>query len=179
MLPQHFTTHSAKTNLQDHARWCKNFACKTCLARARDMHDSCTILHIYLARNGKDFARDAARIIVPASLEFLAHFFARSALQELVQDCARIVQEKGHIACTCQASLACKILAQSCMILQVRFCWTCSYLAGYSPLMHATNACFIDACMCESDSYWCERITTLAGYIQSISLADSIAALSN
>ena len=59
------------------------------------MHDSCTILHIYLARNGKDFARDAARIIVPASLEFLAHFFARSALQELVQDCARIVQEKG------------------------------------------------------------------------------------
>ena len=119
MLQQHFTTHSAKTNLQDHARLCKNFACKTCLARARNMHDSCTILHIYLARNGKDFARDiyAARIIVPASLEFLAHFFARSALQELVQDCARIVQEKGLIACTCQASLACKILAQSCMIL--------------------------------------------------------------
>ena len=33
-----------------HARLCKNLACKTCLARARDMslflHDSCTILHI-------------------------------------------------------------------------------------------------------------------------------------
>ena len=41
-------------------------------------------------------------------------FFARSC-----KDCARIMQEKGHIACTCQASLACKILAQSCMILQV------------------------------------------------------------
>ena len=41
----------AKTNLQDHARLCKN-ACKTCLARARDMslflHDSCTILHQFL-----------------------------------------------------------------------------------------------------------------------------------
>ena len=44
------TKHNpAKMNLQDHARLCKNLACKTCLARARDislfLHDSCTILH--------------------------------------------------------------------------------------------------------------------------------------
>ena len=38
-----------------------------------------------------------------------------------VQDCARIVQEKGHIACMCQASLACKILACS-FLLGVHTC---------------------------------------------------------
>ena len=53
------------------------------------------------------------------SCKILHHFLQDNN----VQDCARIVQEKGHIACTCQASLPCKILAQSCMILQVRFCW--------------------------------------------------------
>ena len=78
---------------------------------ARFLHNLAHILQEMV----QDFARDAARII---TCKF-AQFFARSHLQELVQDCARIVQEKGHITCTCQASLACKIRAQSCMILQV------------------------------------------------------------
>ena len=67
-------------------------------------------MSLFLHEMVQDFARDAARIITCIFL------------QELVQDCARIVQEKGHIACTCQASLACKIL----VILQVRFCWAYS-----------------------------------------------------
>ena len=61
----------AKTNLQDHARLCKNLACKTCLARACDMslflHDSCTILHQFL----QDLAKNCANlqvIILAASL---------------------------------------------------------------------------------------------------------------
>ena len=61
----------AKTNLQDHARLCKNLACKTCLARASDMslflHDSCTILHQFLL----DLAKNCANlqvIILAASL---------------------------------------------------------------------------------------------------------------
>ena len=93
---------------------CKNLACKTCLARARDMslflHVSCTILAqscTYLARNGARFCKSCCK---NNYLHFL-HIFCK-ILQELVHDCARIVQEKGHIECTCQASLACKILAR-------------------------------------------------------------------
>ena len=79
----------AKTNLQDHARLCKNLACKTCLAHARDMslflHDSCTILHISCKKSVvQDFARDAARII---TCKF-AQFFARSC-----KNWCKIVQE--------------------------------------------------------------------------------------
>ena len=80
---------------------------------ARFLHNLAHILQEMV----QDFARDAARMKFGVSCTFL------KILQELVQDCLRIVQEKGHIACTCQASLACKILAQPCMILQVRFCW--------------------------------------------------------
>ena len=69
---------------------------------------SCT----YLARNGARFCKRCCKNNYLQVWSFL-HIL----LQELVQDCARIVQEKGHIGCTCQASLACKILAQSCMIL--------------------------------------------------------------
>ena len=98
---------------------------------------SCTILAqsctYILQEMVQDFARDNARIITCKFgvffLLILAHFFGK-ILQELMQDCARIVQEKGHIACTCQASLACKILAQSCMILQVRFCWAVPALSN-------------------------------------------------
>ena len=73
------------------ARLCKNLACKTCMARARDMslflHDSCTILqdlaHI-LQEMVQDFARDAARII---TRKF------RVSCTISWQDLARIVQE--------------------------------------------------------------------------------------
>ena len=122
------TTVLSDPSKNELARSCKILACKTCMARARDMslflHDSCTILqdlaHI-LQEMVQDFARDAARIITRkfrVSCTISCKICARSC-----KNCARIVQEKGHIACTCHASLACKILAQSCMILQVRFCW--------------------------------------------------------
>ena len=77
---------------------------------ARFLHDSCIILHISCKKWCKILQE-----LLPA---FLAHF-----LQELVQDCARIMQEKGHIVCTCQASLACKILASTFLL---------SYLSGTS-----------------------------------------------
>ena len=107
------------------ARLGKNLACKTCLARARDMslflHDSCTILH--------QFLQDLAKKMCKKFQTFLVASLAKSCTisckicARLCKNHARIMQEKGHIVCTCQASLACKILAQSCMILQVRFCW--------------------------------------------------------
>ena len=60
--------HPAKTNLQDHARLCKNLACKTCLARARlFLHDSCTILHNSCKILQKKCARNSV-IILAASL---------------------------------------------------------------------------------------------------------------
>ena len=109
------------------------------LARARDMslflHDSCTILHQFLQDLPKKMCKtpNLQVIILAASL---APFLARYVqdLARYVQDCART---KGHIACTCHASLACKILAQSCMILQVRFCW-----AVNAPL--ALQLCFYE-----------------------------------
>ena len=105
------------------ARSCKivQESCKNLDARLawhvhrRDMslflHDSCTILHQFL----QDRARNAGNYSCSNSCKILHHF---------LPDCARIVQEKGHIACTCQVSLACKILAR---FLQVRFCWVASY----------------------------------------------------
>ena len=112
---------------------CKNELARSCknLARillSRDMlflHDSCTILHIPCKKWRKtDFARDAARISCT--------FFAGKILQELVQECARIVQEKGPYRVQDLHARSCKILAQSCMILQVRFCWV---VADYQAFM--------------------------------------------
>ena len=91
------------------ARSCKNLACKTCLARARDMSlflhnlaqsctNSCKICK-KSARNSKLTGNYSCSI----SCKILHHF---------LQESCKIVQEKGHIACTCQASLACKILAR-------------------------------------------------------------------
>ena len=58
-------------SINELARLCKNLACKTCLARARDMslflHDSCTILPQFL----QDLAKKCANlqvIILAASL---------------------------------------------------------------------------------------------------------------
>ena len=110
----------AKTNLQDHARLCKNLARILHARLAWHVHAICPFSCTFLARflhnlahilqeMVQDFARVAARIIIICN-DFL-HIFCK-ILQELVQDCAIIVQEKGHIACTCQASLACKILAR-------------------------------------------------------------------
>ena len=145
----------AKTNLQDHARLCKNLArsckivqescknlaCKTCLARARDMslflHDSCTILHQFL----QDLAKNVQAIILAATLAKSCTISCKICAR-LCKNCARNVQEKGHIVCTCQASLACKILARflhnlawSCIIgLFLLGCYQNHSLYAHAPL---------------------------------------------
>ena len=106
-----------------------------------DLHGTCTryvpflarFLHYlarsctYLARNGARFCKRCCKNNYLQVWSFLHHFL--QDMCKILQDSARsckIVQEsckKRDIACTCHASLACKILAQSCMILQVRFCW--------------------------------------------------------
>ena len=161
MDSRHSYTLYITTNLQNHARLCKNLACKTCLARARDMSlflhflaQSCTNSCKILQKKCKKL-----QLVLQHLAKFLARYVQDCA--RIMQDCARIVQEKGHIACTCQASLACKILAQSCMILQVRFCWVECWiyedsalasrlLAGFLPfqLSHTVqlHECSIFAC---------------------------------
>ena len=97
---------------------CKNLACKTCLARARDMslflHDSCTILHQFL----QDLARNAGNYSCSNSCKILHHF---------LQDMCKIVQEsckKRDISrARAKQVLHARFLQKSCMILQVRFCW--------------------------------------------------------
>ena len=132
--------YPAKTNLQDHARLCKNLACKTCLARARNMplflHNSCTILHISCNKWCK-ILQELLQEELPA---FLAHF-----LQDLARIGARLCKNharKGtyrvHVPSKSCMQDSCKILAQSCMILQVRFCWvpTCRTPTQDSPGGH-------------------------------------------
>ena len=117
------------------ARSCK-IVQESCM---QDLHGTCTryvpflarFLHYlassctYLARNGARNSKLAGNHSCSISCKILHHFMCK-----ILQDSARIMQEKGHIACTCHSSLACKILActilqESCMILQVRFCWEC------------------------------------------------------
>ena len=125
-------TLPSKTNLQDHARLCKNLA--RILHARRALHNLAPIL----ARSCKKCARNAGNYSCSNSCKILHHF-----LQANVQDCARIMQEKGHIACTCQASLACKILARFLHDLQVRFCWvwlcTLALKLGTVWLVHLTT----------------------------------------
>ena len=76
------------------------------------LHNLARFLHIlarFVQEMVQDFARDAARIIT------CKFGVSCTFLQDLARIGARlckIVQEKGHITCTCQASLACKILAR-------------------------------------------------------------------
>ena len=97
----------------------------------QDLHGTCTryvhflarFLHYlarsctYLARNGARNSKLAGNYSCSISCKILHHFLQDMCkiLQDMckiLQDSARIVQENGHIACTCHASLACKILAQ-------------------------------------------------------------------
>ena len=109
------------------------------------LHDSCTILHISCKTEVVQyFARDAARITT-CKFGVSCTFFCK-ILQELVQDCARIVKEKGHVP----SSLACKIRAQSCMILHVRFCWASSYAAcSYSQVQNLQGGEYFRRVKCE------------------------------
>ena len=106
--------HPAKTNLQDHARLYKNLACKTCLARARDMslflhdsctilHDSCTILHISCKKFCERYWKN--------NWSFL-HFFCK-ILQELMQDCAKRDISRARA----EQVLHARFLQDSCTIL--------------------------------------------------------------
>ena len=83
----------------------------------QDLHGTCTryvpflarFLHYlarsctYLARNGARFCKRCCKNNYLQVWSFL-HIFLQD-LARIVQDCARIMQEKGHITCTCQASL--------------------------------------------------------------------------
>ena len=94
------------------ARLCKNLACKTCMACARDMslflHNSCTILHLFL-QNLASNVQETPNLQVIILAASLAPFLAR-----YVQDLARYVQEsckKGtHVPCKSCMQDSCTIL---------------------------------------------------------------------
>ena len=87
--------------------FCKNLACKSCLAHARDMS-------LYLHNLAQEMVQDFARVNCCKNnyLHFL-HIFCK-ILQELVQDCARIVQEKEQYRVHV---LHARFLQDSCTIL--------------------------------------------------------------
>ena len=101
---------------------CKNLACKTCLARARDMSlflhnlaQSCTNSCKILQKSARNST--LAKYSCSISCKILHHFLHESC---------KIVQEK---ACTCQASLACKILARFLHDLASSFLLGCTAMA--------------------------------------------------
>ena len=115
------------------ARSCKNLASlqESCMQDLHPicpfsctiLHDSCTILAqscMILARNG---ARQFCKRCCKNNYLVSCTFFCK-ILQELVQDCARLCKNlKGtyHVQV-----LHARFLQDSCMILQVRFCWAVS-----------------------------------------------------
>ena len=120
MLTDHCSvgqSHSAKANLQDHARILQ----ESCI---QDLHAicpfSCTILH--------QFLQDLAKNVQEMQVIILAATLAKSCTISC-KICARLCKNrarKGTYRVQVFMQDSCKILAQSCMILQVRFCWACS-----------------------------------------------------
>ena len=100
---------------------CKNLACKTCLARAHDMSLFLHNLARFLPEMVQDFARDAARIITckcGVSCTFL---------QNLARIGARLCKKRDISRARAKQVLHARFLQDSCMILQVRFCWVVSW----------------------------------------------------
>ena len=155
----HVTWSSCMHQTSQQKRTCKIMqdSCKivqeSCM---QDLHGTCTryvpflarFLHYlarsctYLARNGARFCKKCCKNNYLQVWSFL-HIFLQD-LARIVQDCARIMQEKGHIACTCQASFACKILAWSCKFVFAGFshpsCW--SHRAPQQPPLGQVHVLF-------------------------------------
>ena len=94
---------------------CKNLAYKTCTQYVPFLAQSCTNSCKISQKMCKKM--HAGNYSCSNSCKILHHF---------LQDMCKIVQESCKKRNISRASLACMILAQSCMILQVRFCWACS-----------------------------------------------------
>ena len=95
---------------------CKNLACKTCLARARDVPFLARFLHNLapiLARSCKKCARNASNYSCINSCKILHHFL--QDMCEIVQESCKKRPRKGHIACTHVPSKSC--MQDSCKIL--------------------------------------------------------------
>ena len=97
------------------ARLCKNLACKTCLACARDilslfLHDSCT----YLARNGERFCKSCCKNNYLHFLHIFCKIMACKNWCKIVQESCK--QRDISRACAKQV-LHARFLQDSCTIL--------------------------------------------------------------
>ena len=116
------------------------------------LHDSCTILHQFLQDLAKN-VQEMQVILLAATLAKSCTISYKIAMCKIVQESCKKCARKGtYTACTCQASLACKILAQSCIILQVCFCWeeialTVMRSYGFPIHVHAYCASYFLVCM--------------------------------
>ena len=110
--------YPAKTNLQDHARLCKNLA-RSCM---QVLHAICPFSCTILAHSCTNSCK-----ILPAKnvQEILAASLAKSVLRHFLQGMCKIVQE----SCKKSISRATRFLQDSCMILQVRFCSPVTYMS--------------------------------------------------
>ena len=109
--------YPAKTNLQDHARLCKNLARILHARLAWHVHAicpfSCTILAPILARSCKNVQE--MQVIIN-SCKILHHFLRDTIVQE---SCKKRDMSRAHA----KQVLHARFLQDSCMILQFCFCW--------------------------------------------------------
>ena len=98
----------------------------SCTFLARFLHNLAHILQEMV----QDYARVAARIITCISCTFLQDLARIGA--RLCKNRARKGTYRVHVPSKSCMQDSCNILAQSCMILQVRFCWA-EFKRGLGP----------------------------------------------
>ena len=110
------------------ARSCKNLARILHASLAWHMHVICPFSCSILAQSCTYLARNGARFCKSCCKNNYLHFL--HILQDLARIGARLCKNRArkgtyrvHMPSKSCMQDSCKILAQSCMILQVRFCW--------------------------------------------------------
>ena len=123
---------SKKRTCKNMQESCKNLACKTCLARARDMS---LFLH-NLAQSCTNSCKPNLQVIILAASLAKSCTTSCKNRARLCKNCARFCKKRDISRARAKQVLHARFLQDSCMFLQVRFCWVCIWSS--LPLFLAT-----------------------------------------
>ena len=115
--PAAATSKKEQQQEKDHARSCKNLACKTCLTRARDMSLSCTILAQSCINSCKilqKMCKECRQLFLQQLLQNLAPFLARYVPGKIVQESCK---KRDISRARAKQVLHARFLQDSCTIL--------------------------------------------------------------
>ena len=139
-----FRCFPAKTNLQDHARIlqesCMQDLLGTCTRYVPFLAQSCTILHQFL----QDLAKKVQEtpnlqvIILAASLAKSCTISCTNRTR-MCKNRARLCKKRDIKCARAKQVLHARFLQDSCMILQVRFCWVVNFRTTEQRLLLCPN----------------------------------------